>query len=179
MADRDPEWPVLDTVTEYDTGWYVGGYDRVELPDGGSRKYRWVSQGNGVVIIAVDDGDVLFIDQYRPVVRDRHLELPAGMVEGDEPYERAAARELREETGYEADEFKLLQEYSAAINILKHTRGIVVAEGLHEEGQDLDENEYIEVVRVPADEAIQRARDPPANDITLTGLLLAREEGLL
>ena len=53
-----------------------------------------------VVIIPIDEqGNLLFVRQYRPAVGMDLLELPAGTRDGDEPHEACAAREIREETG--------------------------------------------------------------------------------
>ncbi|MFB6069324.1 MAG: NUDIX hydrolase, partial [Halobacterium sp.] len=79
MSDHD--WPVVESVTEYETGWYAGGYDRVEQPDGSLKDYYWADLPPAVVVVAVDDGDVLFVDQYRPTIREQCLELVAGIVE--------------------------------------------------------------------------------------------------
>ena len=185
------EWPVVESVTEYETGWYTGGYDRVVQPDGSEKNYYWAALPPAVVVVAVDDGDVLFVDQYRPAIREQCLELPAGIVEdadaGDsqtddvtsEAFESAGARELREETGFRADEVTLLESFWAATGVLRHRRGIVVAEGLVPGDSDHDGDEFLTVERVPVEDALAVAREPPANDATIEGLLLASADGYL
>jgi ADP-ribose pyrophosphatase len=79
MSDHD--WPVVESRTEYETGWYDGGYDRVEQPDGSEKNYYWAALPPAVVVVAVDDGDVVFVDQYRPTIREQCMELVAGIVE--------------------------------------------------------------------------------------------------
>ena len=69
-------------------------------------KWEYVSRVGGieaVVILAIDDGHVLLIDQYRVPLGKRCIELPAGLIGDDhagEPATEAARRELEEETGY-------------------------------------------------------------------------------
>jgi ADP-ribose pyrophosphatase len=170
------DWPVVESVTEYETGWYTGGYDRVEQPDGSTKKYYWAELPAAVVIVAVADGEVVFVEQYRPAIRERCLELPAGIVEDDESYAAAGARELREETGFEAASVSLLEDFWVATGVLRHRRAVVFAEGLTPGERDLDDNEFLSVRTIPVDEALAVARAEPANDATIEGLLLARKE---
>jgi len=174
----DP-WPVVDSAAEYETGWYVGGYDRVRQPDGTEKDYYWADLPDAVVVCAIDGDDVVLVDQYRPVIREHCRELVAGIVEDGEDYETAARRELREETGYDAGDVTVLQEVACTTGVLRHTRAVVVATDLEPGQRDLDDNEFIETVRVPRDDAIAAARDGRANDATLEGLLLASEDGYL
>ncbi|MFP9192320.1 NUDIX hydrolase [Natronosalvus vescus] len=178
-GDEPPAWPVLESTTEYETGWYDGGYDLVEQPDGSEKRYYWADLPRAVVIVADAGEDILFVEQYRPAIRETHLELPAGIVEDGESYTAAAARELEEETGFRPSSLALLQEYRVATGVLKHNRGVVYAEGLEPGERELDSNEFLEVHAIPKSEALARAREEPANDSTLSALLLAREDGLL
>ncbi|SER29341.1 NUDIX hydrolase [Natrinema salaciae] len=192
------EWDLLEERTEYETGWYDGGYDLVEQPDGSQKRYYWADLPPAVVVVAriagdvLADGDgdgddgsdtggdrILFVEQYRPTIRETHLELPAGIVEDGESYTGAATRELEEETGFRPTSTALLQEYAVATGVLRHDRAIVYAEGLEPGERELDSNEFLEVRTVPVDEALERARAQPTNDATLSGLLLAKEDGLV
>jgi ADP-ribose pyrophosphatase len=175
----EPAWPVLDSAVEYETGWYTGGYDLVEQPDGSTKRYYWAELATAVVVVAVTDGRVVMVEQYRPTIRSTQLELPAGIVEAGESFSQAAERELREETGFEASSTSLLQEVWCTTGLLRHRRGFVFAEGLSPVGQDLDDNEFLEVHAVPVAEAVGEAREGPTNDATVEGLLLARDEGLV
>ena len=179
MGRTDPAWPVLETETEYDTGWYTGGYDLVEQPDGSTKRYYWAQLSPAVVIVAVVDEEIIMVEQYRPTTREHHLELPAGIVESGESLIDAARRELQEETGMAAGGLSVLQEMWVATGVLRHRRAVVFAEGLEPVSQDLDDNEFLEVRTVPVAEAMSRARAPPANESTLGALLLARADGLL
>ena len=173
------DWPVVESVVEYDNEWYTGGYDLVEQPDGTQKRYYWARLPPAVVVVAVTDDRLVTVEQYRPVVREHCLELPAGIVEQDESATAAGARELREETGFDPAGVSLLESFWCATGILRHRRSIVFAEGLTPVESDLDTNEFLSVRAVPVSEALDLARQSPANDATIEGLLLAREAGLL
>jgi ADP-ribose pyrophosphatase len=175
----EPEWPVEEVVVEYDAGWYVGGYDLVVQPDGSTKRYYWAELPPATVVIAVADEQVLFVEQYRPTVRNTQLELPAGIVEAGESYTVAGARELAEETGFDPASTTLLQEVWCSTGVLRHRRGYVFATGLEPVDVDHDSNEFLVPRTVPVEEALAGARDPPTNDATLEGLLLAAHEGVL
>ncbi len=85
------------------------------------------------VILAVDDGHVLLVDQFRVPLGRRCLELPAGLI-GDETdgeaIETAAGRELEEETGYRAAAIEELGEFASSPGMVSETFTLVRASGL-------------------------------------------------
>jgi len=179
LPDPDPDWPVRESATEYETGWYTGGYDLVEQPDGTTKRYYWAELATAVVVVAVEDDSLVFVEQYRPTIRETQLELPAGIVEAGESFSAAATRELREETGFAAESTALLETVWCSTGVLRHRRGYVFATDLAPVERDLDDNEFLSVRSVPVAEALDVARSGATNDATLEGLLLAREEGLV
>jgi len=180
-AARDPPegWTLVESVTEYETGWYEGGYDLLEQPDGTQKRYYWAALPPAVVVVAPSDGQLLMVEQYRPAIREQCLELPAGLVEDGESYAAAGVRELREETGFDPERVSLLEEVWCSTGVLRHRRGIVFAEDFTPVDVDRDSNEFISVRAVPVEEALPLARQEPSNDATIEGLLLASTEGLL
>lgn len=173
------DWPVRESVVEYDNPWYTGGYDLVEQPDGSTKRYYWAKLPPAVVIVAVTDGVLVMVDQYRPVIGEHCLELPAGIVEDGESVAAAGARELREETGYDPARVDPLETFWCTTGLLCHRRTIVAAQGLEPGNAARDTNEFLTVTRVPVDEALDRAREEPSTDATLEGVLFAAEAGLL
>jgi len=175
----DHEWRVVESVVEYETGWYDGGYDLVEQPDGSRKRYYWAALPPAVVVVAVADGQLVTVEQYRPAIREHCVELPAGLVEDGESYTAAGARELREETGFDPVGVSLLEEFWCSTGILRHRRGVVYADGLEPVGRDLDDNEFLSVRTFPVEDAVDVARREPTSDATLEGVFLAKEAGLL
>lgn len=172
-------WSVIESVTEYETGWYTGGYDLVEQPDGTQKKYYWAELPPAVIIVPRTGDEIVFVEQYRPAIGKHCLELPAGLVEDNELFTAAAKRELEEETGYTADSVKMLEEFWVATGVLRHKRGIVFANELSPGTPARDTNEFLAVKSIPVETALEKARAVPANDATLEGLLIAQTDGYL
>ncbi|WP_420140844.1 NUDIX hydrolase [Sphingomonas sp.] len=105
------------------------------------------------VILAIVDGDVLLVEQYRVPLGGPCLELPAGLV-GDitagEDLAEAAARELEEETGYRADRIEIIGKFASSPGMVSETFTLVRALGLTKVGEGGgEEGENITVHRVP------------------------------
>ena len=146
--------------------------DVVRLPNGKETVRDIVDHPGAVAIVAVDDGEMVLIWQYRYSTRSEILEIPAGTLEvGEDPY-ACAVRELREETGYAAKDWsKLLSAYVAPgySNEIIH---IYVAEGLTEVGSDMEEDESIRVERFSFNEVTDLIESNEIRDSkTITGVL--------
>lgn len=145
--------------------------------------WEYVSRTRGVsaaVILAVEDGHVLLVEQYRVALACLCLELPAGLVGDetpDEAVEAAAIRELEEETGYRATHMTELGRFHASPGMSSESFTLLRAEGLERvgEGGGVD-GENIRVHRVALDDlpafvAVRRAEGiaMDAKLITLLG----------
>jgi ADP-ribose pyrophosphatase len=121
--------------------------------------WEYVSRTRGVtaaVILAIDEGHVILVEQYRVPVGARCIELPAGLVGDEQAGEEiaaAATRELEEETGYRAERVVDLGRFHASPGMSSEAFTLVRAEGLTRvgEGGGVDASEDIEVHRVALD----------------------------
>jgi len=119
-------------------------------------KWEYVSRTRGIsaaVILAIDAGEVILVEQYRVPLGKRCLELPAGLV-GDqdegESVEVSAARELEEETGYRSAHIEKLGYFHSSPGMVSEGFTLVRATGLEKVGDGGGEgDEDITVHRVP------------------------------
>lgn len=141
------------------------------LEDGTVTRRDVVEHPGGVAIVAEVAGDILFGRQFRIAINEAILELPAGILEpGDTPARRAAA-ELREETGYAATNFSLLTSFFVSPGYTTEQIHLFHATGLREVGRGLEEDEQIELLRIPRETVRQMLDDGTFVDAkTIIGL---------
>lgn len=150
--------------------------DYLKTPDGRETRLEIVDHGGSVVVIPVDDEDnLLFVRQYRHAARADLLELPAGTRDGEEPYEECAAREVREETGMEAGKLQKLGEFYLAPGYSTEFMAVFLATELKENPLQADEDEFLDLERIPVRKAMEMAERGDLPDAkSLAALLLAR-----
>lgn len=143
-------------------------------PDGSRRLREIVEHSPGAAVVAVDDqGQVVLVRQPRPAVGAHLLELPAGLVDPGEQPRECALRELAEETGYRAGTLEPLVSFYTSPGFCDELIHIFLAGDLEllPEGQQ-DEEEEIELVRLPLEAAIEQVLRGEISDAkTVTGLL--------
>ena len=147
MADDPLRWETLDTDIDYACPGFEVRRDDVRLPDGTETDYHYVDESPAVVILPFTfDGDLVVIEEWRQAVDRVNRGLPAGSMEGDEAVLAAARRELREETGYEADRLERTLTTEPSNGIANSVHHHVVAHGCEPTAdQQLDDNESIRV----------------------------------
>lgn len=128
--------------------------------DGRKGKFIEIDSKNWIVALPWfrrEDGVPCFVmeEQFRHGSESVTREFPAGLVEKGEPFLDAAKRELLEETGIEGD-FTLLANVNPNSAFMSNRQSFFFVENLKKvQGQDLDENEQIDIVTVPVEEVIR------------------------
>ena len=150
--------------------------DTLKTPDGRETKLEIVDHGGSVVILPIDEeNSLLFVRQYRHAVGGDLLELPAGTREEEEPFEECAAREIREETGMEAGKLQKVGEFYLAPGYSTELMAVFLATGLKENPLQADDDEFLQVEKIPLKKAIEMAERGDMPDAkSLAALLLAR-----
>ena len=130
--------------------------------------------GSAVILPVFDDGTIALVKQYRHPAVKYLLELPAGTLNDREAPEVGAARELEEELGLVAGRMEKLCEFFVSPGFLSEKMWLYLATDLQETEQRLEDDEAIEIVRMPIDRALQMITDNEIEDAkTIIGLLLA------
>jgi ADP-ribose pyrophosphatase len=150
--------------------------DYLKTPDGKETKLEIVEHGGSVVILPLDaQNNLLFVRQYRHAAGSDLLELPAGTRDKDEPYELCAAREIREETGMEAAHLQKLGEFYLAPGYSTELMAVFLATGLKENPLQADDDEFLQVERIPLKKALEMAEHGEMPDSkSLAALFMAR-----
>ena len=167
--NRDPlAWEEISTEHIIQDEWIDFRRSAYRFPDGSVfEPYYSYSRKDYVVIVASDtDGKYLCVRQYRQGIEEVTTEFPAGGIErkdgreyggsGDVSAEdaiEAAKRELREETGYESDEWRPLLKVPSNATIADNYAYLFVARNCRRvSGQHLDDTEFLNVIKLSAQE---------------------------
>lgn len=130
--------------------------DHVLLENNKEATREVVHHNGGVCIAALDqDDNLLFVHQYRYPMGTEILELPAGKREKDEDPAVCGRRELEEECGYQAGKFSLLSIMYPTVGYCSEIIHIYLAEDLTTTHQNLDEDEFLDVERIPFQTAVE------------------------
>ncbi len=147
--------------------------DEVEAADGQIVTREVIEHNGGVSIVAVtDNNEVLLVNQFRYPIMQEIVEIPAGKLEiGEDPL-FCAKRELLEETGYTAESFVLLDKMFPSPGCSAEVHYIYKATGLTFVKQQLDEGEFLDVIKMPLNEAYEKVLSGEfADGKTQVGLL--------
>jgi ADP-ribose pyrophosphatase len=160
-ADDALRWERLNSEKLFETPLFTLRSDRLRLPDGAVKDPYYVLERPDAAIVfpVTEGGEVVLVRQWRPAIDRAELGLPAGLVEGGEEPEKAARRELAEETGFGGGEWTALGSVASSPSLKDNWAYLYLARGVEPRGEPSpDEHERLEVVTVPVGEVLRLVR---------------------
>ena len=150
--------------------------DEVLLPNGKVGYREWINHPGAVCCIPIlPNGKIALIKQYRYAVKKEMIELPAGKLDKNEIPETCALRELEEEIGYKAKKLTLLTNIHPAIGFANENMWIYLAEYLVKTKSKLDNDEFLELIPIKLENAVEMVWSGKITDVkTIIGLLWAQ-----
>jgi ADP-ribose pyrophosphatase len=127
--------------------------DTVELADGRTATREVVRHPGASAVLALLDGKLLVVEQYRKPMDKFQIEIPAGKLDGDEDPALAAARELEEETGYRPASLKLISAFYTSPGFADEKLYMYFADELTKGVQNPDEDEDLFVETITMEQA--------------------------
>ena len=163
----------LTTRLAYDGKLLKVREDTVRLPDGGTARREYVQHpGAAIIIPLLDARTVLLERQFRYALGRHFYELPAGKIDSGEDALATAKRELIEECGYEAASWRHLATLHPCVGYSDERFELFLARELTHVGHARDEGEFLDVVPLAIDEALEWIQSGRITDIkAVSGLL--------
>ncbi len=155
----------LKSETIYEGPIFTITHDTVELENGNEAIRDVLIHHGGVCVIPVtENNEILMVKQFRYPFRTVTLEVPAGKLEKGEDHAECGRRELLEETGCTCEEYTYLGEMFPTPAYNTEITYMYMARGLSYEKQSLDPDEFLDVVKVPISEAVEKVMDGTIRD---------------
>ncbi len=148
------------------------------MPNGRHSTRDIVRHPGGVVIVALDEQDNVYLEyQYRTALAEVLIELPAGKRDAGEDPQTTAQRELLEETGLVARQWRYLGELYTTPGFSDERLQVYLATGLKKQQDKLDDDEFLQVFCLPLAQAFQKAMTGQWKDAkTIAALAMAMEQ---
>nr|WP_299415195.1 NUDIX hydrolase [uncultured Emticicia sp.] len=179
--ERNP-WQILDSEVKYENNWIQVLHQNVLNPSGGKGIYGTVNFKNiAVGVVPIDqDGNIWLVGQFRFPLNEYSWEIPEGGCPTGEEVLDTAKRELKEETGLIAQEWKLISKLHTSNSVCNEVAYIYLAEGITQTESQPEETEQLQVKKVTLKEALLMVMDDKITDsMSVAGILkVARLKGL-
>ena len=140
--------------------------DTVSLPDGNQSKREYAKHKGAVAVVPLtDEGEVICVRQYRYAHRKVLLEIPAGKLDTfEEDFISATTRELREETGATCRKLQFIGDLISTPALIDEVIHMYLARGLEFGDTDPDEDEFLDVVKIPLEELVRMVMNGEIKD---------------
>lgn len=155
--------------------------ETVEMPEGKTAYRELVDHPGGVGVLAItNDGKIPMVKQFRKPIEDVTLEIPAGKLDKNEKPSECGIRELKEETGYEADEIISLGYLYPSPGFANEVTHVFFAKGLVRGKDNPDDDEFLDVQEFTVEEVEKMIYNNEINDAkTLVAFLKAKAMNLI
>ncbi len=149
--------------------------DQMKFPNGHSGIREVVACADAVAVVALTDlNEVLMVKQYRHPAGQELWEIPAGKIEAGESPLQSAQRELEEETGYRAHNWRQVYSFYTSPGFCTEKIYLLLASDLTKYNQNLDPDEFIEMKKISLPAVMQMVASGQILDAkTIVGLLTA------
>ncbi|MBE6761783.1 MAG: NUDIX hydrolase [Ruminococcaceae bacterium] len=150
--------------------------DTALLPNGATATREVVEHNGGICVVPITEkGEVLMVEQYRYPYSEVVLEIPAGKRDGDEEPLEGGKRELKEETGATAQNYTFLGELYPTPGYCGEVIYMYLATGLSYGETNPDEDEFLNVKKIPLETAVQMIMNGEIKDAKTQAAILKTE----
>ena len=151
--------------------------DEILLPNGNKGVREVVRHPGAVCVLPLtDDGEVIFVNQFRYALNKVTLEVPAGKLEKGEDPQEAALRELSEETGIEAKKIIPMGALYTTPALMDEIIYMYIATELTQGEQHLDEDEFVNAVKIPLSKAVDMVMSGEIRDSKTQTMILKADK---
>lgn len=151
--------------------------DEILLPNGHKGIREIIRHPGAVCVLPItEEGDVIFVNQFRYALNKVTLEVPAGKLEKGEDPKEAALRELSEETGLSAKNIIPMGELYTTPALIDEVIHMYIATGLTEGEQHPDEDEFVNTLKIPLSKAVDMVMNGEIKDSKTQTIILKSEK---